>query len=256
MFQNYFCICLALLHFSCINSALARSDQKAWKEEDNIYTKIYDAPIVDTKSGDSASLLQIVHQQPAILALVFTRCTGVCNPLLLQLHEQLEWNALNKNCKIIVASFDPRDSVDDMKYYAEKLGLEMNERWFFVRTDCIDELNASIGFIPIWDRIRQQYDHDALLVGLNTDGYITKKLIGLRNSHDLELLISSTHNIYTPTYRIPTEDMLFSCFNFDPKTGKSTPGWGLIFIALPAVLTALILFTVNYFTEVNRNGVK
>ncbi|MBP9056494.1 MAG: hypothetical protein KBF69_08900, partial [Saprospiraceae bacterium] len=62
------------------------------------------------------------------------------------------------------------------------------------------------------------------------------------------------YNSFTPTHQLPNKNRLFSCFNYDPKTGKNTPGLGLLFIALPAILTIFILFTSNYLGKSERIG--
>ena len=69
----------------------------------------------------------------------------------------------------------------------------------FIFLSCIVKLNLLVGFNPSWDSIRSQYDHDALLVGINKEGYITKKLIGIRNKSDLELLTGSVNDDFSPS---------------------------------------------------------
>jgi hypothetical protein len=139
-----------------------------------------------------------------------------------------------------------------MDFLAKRLGLENDKQWTFAVTDNIDNLNKSIGFDPVWDSTQKQYDHDALLVGINKEGYITKKLIGLRDEHELELLFNSMNNDFAPTYRLPYKNQLFSCFNYNPKTGKNTPGLGLLFIALPAIITLFMLFSISYIVRSNK----
>ncbi|MBL0309691.1 MAG: SCO family protein [Bacteroidetes bacterium] len=221
-------------------------------EETNIYQKIYNAPFVTTDTP-TVSISELYQKKPLLLGRIFTRCSGVCNPFLLQLKEALPLAGNNNSVNVLIVSFDPRDSVNNMNLLAQKLALENNEQWTFAITDSIDRLTQSIGFYPVWDSVKQQYDHDALLVGINKDGYITKKLIGLRSANDLSLLIGSVHNIFSPTYRLPGKNDLFSCFNYDPTTGKNTPGLGLLFIALPAVITVLLLALISYLVRNKAN---
>lgn len=143
-----------------------------------------------------------------------------------------------------------------MESMAKRLGLDKQKQWIFGTTSDIEKLSKSIGFTPIWDSLSNQYDHDALLVGINSDGYITKKLIGMRQGHDLDLLIASVNNIFSPTYRLPNKNSMFSCFNYDPKTGKNTPGLGLLIIALPAVLAVLILVITSYVVHKRPSNVE
>jgi cytochrome oxidase Cu insertion factor (SCO1/SenC/PrrC family) len=251
MCKNHVLVFLTFMGLLCSADVMGQVDISAWKEEGNIYAKVYDAALSGNKIGNT-KLYQIVHQNPTILALVFTRCTGICSPFLLQLKENLQSDPENKNFNIVVISFDPRDTKKDMCLYATSFGLDKDKRWVFAVTDSIRKLSQSIGFNPVWDSTRQQYDHDALLAGINTEGYITKKLIGIRSEQDLSLLIGSIHNIFSPTYRIPNKNMLFSCFNYNAKTGKNMPGLGLLFIALPAVITSVLLLSISYFVRTNR----
>jgi len=251
MFKNHNVIFLVFLSL-CINSfANGQVNNASWKEEDKIYAKVYDAALKgqNIKNG---SLSKFAHQNPTILALVFTRCSGICNPFLLQLKEKMQFENNKKSFKILVISFDPRDTQADMNLMARRFGLEKDKKWVFAVTDSINKLNNSIGFNPKWNYQKQQYDHDALLVGVNSDGFITKKLVGLRNEHDLALLVSSINNEFSPTYKIANKNMLFSCFNYNTITGKNTPGLGLLFLALPAIITILLILFVNLFVRSRR----
>ncbi|MBK6665728.1 MAG: SCO family protein [Saprospiraceae bacterium] len=254
MYKNNVFYFLVIVIIGWNTSVYSQQDNIAWKEESHVYTKVLDAPLKGYGLGDSTSLLQLAHQNPTILALIFTRCTGICNPFLLQLSEKLEWEIEHKNFNIVVISFDPRDTQADMSALAKRFHLDQEKQWIFGVTDSIESLNKSIDFNPIWDEARQQYDHEALLVGINSDGYITKKLIGMRSTSDLALLVGSIYNSFTPTHQLPNKNRLFSCFNYDPKTGKNTLGLGLLFIALPAILTIFILFTSNYLGKSERIG--
>ncbi|MDY0077647.1 MAG: SCO family protein [Bacteroidales bacterium] len=242
---------LLLLIIGFCNFVEAQTTSNALKEETNIYEKVFDVPL-QVVDRQSASFDKLYAQRPVILALIFTRCTGICNPFLVKLKENLQFKTQENPFQVLVVSFDPRDSVSDMRRLAQNLGLEDNKQWTFATTDSISRLNQSVGFDPVWDSLRQQFDHDALLVGINKEGYITKKLIGLREQGDLELLIGSVNNIFSPTYRLPNQNSLFSCFNYDPVTGKNTPGLGLLFLALPAILTTILLVSISYSVRRSR----
>ncbi len=239
---------LAILLAGGCFMASGQSSSAEVGEEVNIYQKLYDAPLV-TSQKQITSFDTLLNEKPLLIGLIFTRCSGVCNPFLIQLKENLQFTSNNNSVNVVVISFDPRDSIADMKSLAQRLGLENNTQWTFAVTDSIKPLIQSIGFSPVWDSVKQQYDHDALLVGVNKEGYITKKLIGIRSANDLSLLIGSVHNIFSPTYRLPSKNALFSCFNYDPTTGKNTPGLGLLFIALPAIVTVMLLILLSYFNS-------
>ncbi len=138
-------------------------------------------------------------------------------------------------------SFDPRDDMEQMKNYGNRFVIVDKEKWLFAITPDIDTLLASIGFDPIWDSTRQQYEHEALLVGINENGHVARKLLGLRSAQDLDLLLREINNEFIPSYPLPNKNMIFSCFTYDPITGKKKPSWGLLVLLIPAVLTGLLI---------------
>ncbi len=218
-------------------------------EEQGIYTKIYNAPLRVYGESKINRINQLYQQRPLLLAFVYTRCTGICNPFLLQLKETLELTHSENNFQVLVVSFDSYDDTSTMHQAAIRFGLNNNPQWTFGVTDRIDSLNKSVQFAPAWDSIRSQFDHEALIVGINNQGYITKKLLGIRDIHDIKLMISSINNEFIPSYRLPGKNNLLSCFNYDPKTGKNTMAIGFFIIALPATITLIIILTIVLFTS-------
>jgi cytochrome oxidase Cu insertion factor (SCO1/SenC/PrrC family) len=230
---------------------VAQIASTGFEEENNIYEKVYDAKLNFNRETNS-TLAQLCTRKPVLLALIFTRCSGICNPFLIQIKDNLQFKTDTGEFSVLVLSFDPRDTREDMVHLSERLNLENNKQWLFATTSDINKLNQSVGFNPLWNSIRSQYDHDALLVGINKEGYITKKLIGLRTKSDLELLIRSVNDIFSPSYQLPNKNRLFSCFNFNPETGKNAPGLGLLFLTLPAVITLLLLVGISYMVKQKR----
>ncbi len=250
MFKHFIYAIVTLSFFFC-RLAVAQTASTGFEEETNIYEKIYDANLNFNKTNNQ-SLVGLCARKPVLLALIFTRCSGICNPFLVQLKENLQFKTDTGQFSVLVLSFDPRDTREDMLRLSEGLHLENNKQWLFATTTDIEKLNLSVGFNPLWDSVRSQYDHDALLVGINKEGYITKKLIGIRNKTDLELLIRNVNDVFSPSYRLPGKNTLFSCFNYNPETGKNTPGLGLLFLTLPAVITVLLLLVISYFVKQKR----
>ncbi len=236
-----------LVIITCLCSQAWSQPQSDLREEENIYEQIYNAPL-KLIDGKSTTVLQLAEKKPLILALIFTRCSGICSPYLLQLKENIKSQSADatKPFNVLVLSFDSEDSVADMVNLAKRFELLDDNNWHFAITDSITGLIKSVGFHPVWNDNIKQFDHDALLVGINTQGFIIKKLLGMRGESDVALLIESINNEFIPTYRLPGKSSLFSCFNYDPKTGKNTPGLGLLFIALPALIAMLLLFGIRF----------
>jgi len=208
-------------------------------EETDIYEPVADIKVM-TGEG-KVNLSEIYRRQPLILALVYTRCSGVCNPFLLSLKESAESLNSGPEFTVLVLSFDPRDDVHDMQKMAGRFKLDERPSWKFGVSREIDALNRSVGFNPVWDVVKRQFDHDALLVGINKKGLIVKKLIGLRDQAALAAMIREINNVFTPSYPLPDNKRIFSCFKFDPATGKNSPGSGLLILSLPAAVTLLLV---------------
>ncbi|GAB1417826.1 hypothetical protein MASR2M12_05910 [Bacteroidales bacterium] len=220
-------------------------NQPNLREEANIYQKVYDAPLrlID---GEQTRLHQIAGQKPLVLVLLFTRCTGVCYPYLGQLKKQFEQikQVENEPFQVLVVSFDPRDTQEDMQTMAEAFSLQSDSLWEFAVTDSIEALTKTLGFNALWNEELQQFEHDAILIGLNQQAYITRKLIGFRSNAEIGQLLADIHNVFSPTFRLPNPKMRFACFDYDPATGRNKPSVGLAIIALPAALTLLLLFVI------------
>lgn len=219
MFKHFI---FSFLIFVFAAVSIVQSQTPAWSEETNIYDSISNAPL-KLINGEDIYLHQLAAKRPLIVALIFTRCTGVCSPLLFQLMENLQHitSGRNKNYYVLVISFDPLDSLKDMKLMAQRIELNDNEHWQFAITDSINQLNASVGFNPVWNDEIKQFDYDALLVGVNSDGYITKKLIGLRNEKEISLLISSINNVFHPPIVYQLQIICFPALTMILQPGKT-----------------------------------
>ncbi len=229
-----------LILFLFYTNVQAQSEYN-FSEEENINAKITDVQLNTSAGG--MMLSNLYNTSPVILALVFSRCTGICSPFLLQLSDNIRTLNSKEKFKVLVVSFDPIDSLSDLEDMDNRLGLNKKGQWTFATTKQIDALNSSVGFRPRWDSLRKQFDHDALLVGINENGYIAKKLIGLRGVSDMKKMIQSIHNEFIPSYPLPRKNNLLSCFTYDPSTGKRKPSIGLLILVLPVVLTfGLILW--------------
>ncbi|HRP39579.1 MAG: hypothetical protein M9931_07335 [Chitinophagales bacterium] len=211
----------------------------SFSEEEKLFKPIANIEIA-TAEGE-ISLSDLYDKSPIILVLVFTRCTGICSPLLSNVKENIRQQQTNEKYKVLVLSFDSSDSISGMLQLAKRYNLDEDKQWIFATTDRIEALNASVGFNPVWDSTSQQFDHEALVVGVNGNGYIVKKLNGLRASSDFRSLIKEINSEFVLSYPLPRKNMLFSCFTYDPATGKKKISVGMLVMLLPVVLTLVVV---------------
>lgn len=206
-----------------------------FSEEKQIYTQVEDIELI-TLNGDF-HISNFYEKTPLIVLPIFSRCSGVCYPLLQQLKNTLKTEHPTEKYRILVLSFDPHDSLQQLKQISTAYGLSENENWIFAISPEASNWLASIGFDSKWDSKKQQFDHDALIVGINQHGYIVKKMIGLDRTSDLKEMFKAIHNEFILSYPLPQSNTIFSCFNFNPITGKKSFSWGIAILILPALIT-------------------
>lgn len=245
MFKGLLCLIGAALAVFCA----ARAEPPAFSEEAGLYTTITDVPLAT--SAGPVMLSELYGKKPLLVALVFTRCSGICSPFLSGLADQMRALAPGPGFRVLVVSFDPRDSLPDMERYGRQFQLRSDDRWLFATTGQIDALTASLGFRASWDSTRQQFDHEALLAGVNDRGRITRKMAGLRDRADLASMLRSLRGEFIPSYPLPGTERLLSCFTFDPVTGERKLSYGMLVLLVPAVLT---LFLVLVLASIHRGG--
>ncbi|MCK9480605.1 MAG: SCO family protein [Bacteroidia bacterium] len=225
-------------------SLFAQTQEYSLAEEDKLFTKVENVQILTT-TGDNIKLSALYEREPVILALIFTRCTGVCSPLIRNLQDNLARLRPKEQFKILVVSFDSADKPTDMENYQKMLNVYADNKWIFGVTENILDLTGSVGFYPQWDSVSRQFEHDALLVGINGNGYIVKKLLGIRNDNSLNGLIKAISNEFVISYPLPRKNALFTCFTYDPITGERKLSLGLLILLIPAVGTIILLFLIS-----------
>ncbi len=239
---------IGIIYFTT-SVVFSQTDRFNRLEENKVYQQV--ANVVVTTPTEQVALSSLYSRTPLIIALIFTRCTGVCSPMILNLYENINHLQSDKNFKVLVLSFDSMDNIKDMSRFATRYGLENNKQWIFATTSQIKELNISIGFNPIWDTSKKQFNHEALFVGINKDGYITKKVVGIRSYTALADMIKEINNEFVISYPLPKINMLFSCFDYNPITGKKKPSWGLLILLLPFIITCMLLILLVKYTRKN-----
>lgn len=199
-------------------------------------------PVADVsftnQRGDVEKLSDVWGEKPVFLTLVFSRCAGICSPYLGLLNTTVsEVGGSDTEYQMVVLSFDPMDSVENMQALSAHHGLSEDPGWTFgvLTPDDIQKLCRSVGFEYNWDETRNQFDHPAMTVAI-TDGEIVRISVGETISQGrFKEMLSEAKGEYVPIYPQPGKDVLFRCFEYDPVKGF-TPKWGLLIMILPGLL--------------------
>jgi protein SCO1 len=179
-------------------------------------------------------LSDIWREKPVLLTLVFTRCAGICSPFLMSLKSAVDTiGGAGRDYRVVVLSFDPQDTPDDMAALAGHIGVR-GAGWIFGTSTAaeIERIAQSTGFWFQWDTERSQFDHPAMLVGVR-DGRIARLLVGgdvlpVR----LKEVVDELRGEFVPAYPLPGR-ALFRCFQYDPAVRRFKPDWGFLLLLLP-----------------------
>jgi hypothetical protein len=158
-----------------------------------------------------------------------------------------EAGGLSADYRILVLSFDPKDSVADMDMMADSLGVKSDPGWIFgtAAPSDIARLAATTGFWFQWDQPTEQYDHPAVVVTIDR-GKVVRMLMGATVPRaSLSEVVQELRGKFVASYALPGK-VAFRCFEYDPSSGRYTLDWGVLLMLLPSVLaifaTACIFF--------------
>ncbi len=247
MFRSFF-TCISVLTF--VFSAFGQIKQVSSIEESKLYTKVADIELVSSKG--TVQLSEIYGKSPVLIAPIFSRCSGICSPFLKNLSKALQGASNAKHVKILVISFDPRDGLKEMNELAKLQGLAQADNWIFAYSPDYKVLNRSLDFQPIWNEQVQQFEHEALLVGVNENGYIVRKQVGMRDFTDLNSILVELNKGFVSAYPLKQKNRLFTCFTYNPATGETSFSLGLLVMLIPAIITLLFILYLAFFRKIKE----
>jgi protein SCO1/2 len=241
-------LCLALSFASALQAqqSVGKASKQPPNEDFYVYKQIPDITVQDS-SGSAIRLSKIWQDKPVLLTMVFTRCAGVCSPFLHSFKSAASAaGGQGTDYRVLVLSFDPKDSIADMNGMADDLGLKLNSAWIFgiASPSDIRRLAEATGIWFRWDESVQQYDHPAVVVAIE-QGRVVRMLAGATVPvAKLSEVIQELRGKFVPSYSLPGK-VAFRCFEYDPNSGHYTLDWGLLLMILPG--TAAILATAWIF---------
>lgn len=201
--------------------------------------------------GATVSLARLCDERPLLLALVFSRCVGICSPFLASLKAAEDALPGPRDHRTLVLSFDPRDGEGDMRELARRLGLDGRAGWLFGAASerDVERLARALGFWYRWDEGRGQFDHPAMLAAIDR-GRVRRLLVGgAVRPVRLQEVVRELRGEFVPAYPLPGR-VLFRCFEYDPVRGRLVLDWGILLLLAPAAFTALA--TVSLFAAGRR----
>ncbi|MBV6430183.1 MAG: hypothetical protein IANPNBLG_00287 [Bryobacteraceae bacterium] len=187
------------------------------------------------------------RDRPLLITMVFTRCAGVCYPFLRSLRAATELAAKPPSgYRVLVLSFDSRDTVSDMKAAASGIGAGADEDWIFATAaeESVRRLAEATGFWFRWDGEKRQFDHPAVLLAVK-NGRLVRLFAGGRiTAESLGSVLRDLDGGFVPSYPL-ADKTSFRCFQYNAATGGYSLDWGALLLVLPgtiAFLAALLTF--------------
>lgn len=225
-------------------SLISADPPKVGRHERNqavgILENIADVEIFDGKQRFALSSLY--KNKPVILTLVFTTCTGICYPSLRNLKSHVSKLSNKDEFTVLALSFDPKDDAASMQLTRKSLSLENAPGWIFGKPKDIDKILKSARFNIQYDPVRKQYDHEAVLIGIDKQGKVIHKLTGMRSRHEFTGLLQALRGEFVPSMILPSPHVQISCFEYVPETGEYRVSWGTLLIFAPTLLTFFGIF--------------
>jgi protein SCO1/2 len=189
------------------------------------------AAVFTDETGRVAPLSQWIGKRPAVIALVYYKCTMMCPEVLHGLATGLKQTTLipGQDYDVVTFSIDPTDTpADGAKEKANFVGM-VGLPGTAAATHCltgtpasIDAISASTGFqyvrVPGPDGKLDQFAHSSIIMFATPDGRLSKYISGIEYPpRDLRLAIldASQKKISNPV-----DLFLIYCCSYNPAVGK------------------------------------
>ena len=179
------------------------------------------------ENGKTVQLKQYFNGKPVVFVTVFYRCTMLCSVMLNEAVRSFQEQrfSIGKDYNVVTLSIDPRETPtlakekqqEYLKQYG-RIGAEAGWPFLTGTEKEIKRVTDSIGFRYKYDPKSDQYAHPNGIVIATPHGKVSRYLYGITYpSRDLKfgLMQASTEKIGSPV-----EQLLLTCFHYNPETGK------------------------------------
>ena len=211
--------------------------------------------------GERVTLGAAMRAKPALVALVYYKCTMLC-PLLLdgvvRALKSVSFDA-GREFEVIVVSINPRETpllaaVKKRETVSRYPRRKADEGWTFLTGEepSIRALTKAVGFRYAYDAKTDEYAHPAGLVLLTPEGKVARYFYGIEfEPRDLRLGLVEAANERIGS---PVDQVLLLCYHYDPLTGK----YGLVImnalrLAGAATVLGLGTFMIIMFRRERRS---
>lgn len=168
-------------------------------------------------------------KRPVVLMLVFYTCQGACQLELenaTKSFSDMKIQDIGRDYEVVSISIHPKETpalaaakkADVLRGYGRTGGYD---GWHFLTGDYdqIKRVTDAVGFKYSYDAVKDQILHPTGLFVLTPDGRLSRYLYGV--DYTSPLLADSLKTAGEGQINVPSEPILFGCFQYDEKTGKT-----------------------------------
>lgn len=221
---------ISLLIIVCIAFGSFLPDEKK-----SIGTYIPDIPL-EIHTGEVLRIKEFAGGKVIIINPIYTRCSSAC-PLMTEGLKRAIKDLMN-DVKVISLSFDPRDSIEDLKRFARHHSLP--ENWVVAKSEQVDSLLKSIDFRYRYDKSLEEFEHPNLYVVITPSGKISRYIYGV-NPKVRDIKLSVLEAKRESSKLSPVEGFFLRCFRYDPDRGDYQIDWFFVFDVMGGLLTFLVV---------------
>jgi len=185
------------------------------------------------ENSNPVTLGECINNKPTILILAYYRCPMLCGEVLNGVLDSMRQMGGNFTCgkefNVLAVSFDHKEQpelarVKKMHYVTEYGRKEADWGWKFLtgKRPSIEKLAEAVGFHYEYDRMLKEYNHPSGIIVLSPNGTISQYFAGI--IYPPKELKESLQAVAKDNDFVGSRELrdFFSCYRFNPHTGKYT----------------------------------
>ncbi|NPB08383.1 MAG: SCO family protein [Aquificae bacterium] len=201
------------------------------------------------EDGRETELYSLLKGKPTILLLSYYTCEGTCPVRVINLNRLIQESDVlkNRDFRVLVLSFDEKDTLQFLKSFKEKYSPFAPQFVFgLIKKEDIEKLTQSVGFKFFFSERDKTFVHPNVYIFVSPDGKITRYLYGVKpEERDVRIALAETEKNRI-SFNSIVDLAYLACFTYDPSRSRYVINptllfGGIGFLALGAVVAFAIL---------------
>ncbi len=172
------------------------------------------------EDGRRVKLYDLLEGKPTILLFSYYTCEGSCPLRIDKLNEliQRSESLRNRDFRVLVLSFDRKDTLEDLKRFKEGHG-PFTHHWIFgiIPPEEVEAVTGSVGFRFFYSERDKTFVHANVYIFIAEDGRITRYLYGVNpKERDVRIALAETEGGRVSANSI-VDLALLVCYTYDPS---------------------------------------